>query len=622
MVDAPFKRLSFGYDPHQRESVIGALAQACHAHRLPRISSALEGGGIPSGRAILIQCASDETLRRLARILRTDVARLSSVAFSRSGSRHSVLLGDLIAPRSCFEFERRWIGPLSLDEAPFHRSAWLNRLLPYCPESLELLVQTCPTCGPLGWHRTRGVHACENCGEHITPSTELPLPPDHAEDYRLFSDLMSRDVAIGAQAVERLPANIRRFSRTTLTGIAVRSSIVSGAGRTRWGFDKLIEQSPETVAGISSAAAALLRKWPQSIQQMVDARMAVVHGDLSGYERVRSDIRWIARGIGEEGREFVASAFPNVDGRKVDTFAKTGSRYYTASKANAVLRSTSNHLAALRGAEALSWEELPSGKRKRARYDADDVDELRLLLCRSISAEGVAARLEVPVYAVGQLVKLGLLKANENPGALLLQRRKLDVSSFETFTHDLEAAAIRGLPPRGYTSLRSALIKYPGEKPWARVLSVLLKKGIPFFVDGSTFVTARNMHVDPMLLGPLPLASHERSEDAMDLTFVSMRDASEILGAGFDETTFALTSAKIATIRHGKGKGVPREAVQHLAARISFTGESALFSNRTAVGLYHQFTREGVPKIHGGWCRQTLVERGLALNPGDMPPAE
>ncbi|MBX9925634.1 MAG: hypothetical protein K2Y05_04695, partial [Hyphomicrobiaceae bacterium] len=445
----PIKRLRFSYDPDARESVAGALAAACREHRLHRINSALEGGGIALSRIGSIQCAPPETIEHLARIMRTDATLIAAIAFTRSERRDRIVMGDLIAPRSVFDFERRWIGPISLGDEPFHRSAWLNRMLPYCPKSLELLVNACPTCGPLGWRTTRGIGFCEECREPIPPSTELPLPKTLADDYRLFADLMSRDAAVGAVAVHRLPDGIRSYSRTTLTGVAVRASIVSASGRGRWGVEKLVEQHPGMVATISATAAALLREWPKSVQRSIDARLAEIPGDLVAYEKLRRDIRWIANGSGEEGKQLVANAFPDIDGRKVRTFAKE-TRHYTATQAHTKLWTSSQELAVLRRADALRWDELPGGRRKRVRYDAHDVDELALLLLQSMSPEAVASRFEVPVYAVGQMLVFQLLIAQGHPGVLLLRGQQLDAAFLDAFAGRLDAAAIRAKPPQGF----------------------------------------------------------------------------------------------------------------------------------------------------------------------------
>lgn len=625
VADAPFKRLRFGYDPDGRESVIGALAAACREHRLPRITTALEGGGVQVARVGSIQCAPPDTLDQIARVMRTDPANLHAVAFTQSERRDRIVLGDLVAPRFAFDFERRRIGPVSLRKTPYHRSAWLNLLLPYCPESLELLVDACPDCGPLGWRWTRGLEACEGCGKKIAPSSAAPLPPYAADDYRLFADLMSRDPGAGAQALQQLPSGVQSFSRSALVSVALRAGIISTSGRGRWGLEKLIEEGPEAVARIVATGASLLRGWPAAMQAVADARLDVIVGDVPGYEAMRRDIRWIARRSDDEERQLVGLAFPDIDGRKVQTFAKD-TRYYTATETNVHLWTSSKQLGQLRNAKALRFEELPGGLRKRVRYDADDVDALRTLLRSSVTPEAVAARFELPVYAIGQIARPKsasaspdvdlkqascLLTVHDHAGVIVLQGQMLDAASVKEFARVLEATAVRGEAPQGFMSLRSAMIMYPGEKPWGRVLAAMLGRRVPYYVDGTRPATARSMHVDPTRLPKLPLSQRERGDSFLSFSHLSMRDAGEVLGAGFEETAAAIASARIEIARHGKGNGVSREAVQRLAGVIAFTGEGAVFANRNAVGLYHELKRAGVARLHGGWSRRALVELGL-----------
>lgn len=625
VAEAPFKRLRFEYDPGPRESVIGALAAACREHRLPRIATALEGGGVHVARIGLIQCAPTDMLDRIARVIRTEPANLHTIAFTWSDRRDRIVLGDLVAPRSAFDLERRRISPVSLRKGPYHRSDWLNLLLPYCPESLELLVDACPDCGPLGWRWTRGLDACEGCGKQIAPSKAPPLPLYAADDYRLFADLMSRDPDAGAKAVEQLPSVIQSFSRTALVGVALRAGIVATSGRRGGGVEKLAEAGPDVVVKVVATGAALLRGWPASMQAFADRRLDAIAGDVAAYETMRRDIRWIAqRQHMEEGR-LVALAFPDIDGRKVQTFAKD-TRYYTATETNIQLWTSSQQLKQLRDAKAVRFEELPGGQRKRVRYDADDVDALRNLLRTSTTAESVAARFEIPVYAISQIAfpqpvptasdgpdssDTALLTALNHPGVVVLQGQKLDATSVENFARELDSIAIRHQPPPGIITLRSAMIRYPGEKPWGRVLAALLGRRIPYYVAGTQPATARSIHVDPARLPKLPLCQRERDESFLRFTHVSMRDAGEILGAGFEETAEAIASRGIEISRYGKGNGVSREAVDALARIIAFTGEAAVFSNRNAVGLYHELKRAGVARLHGGWSRRELVERGL-----------
>src|SRR3546814_1548206 len=69
--------------------------------------------------------------------------------------------------------DRRRISPLTLQTSEHHRAAWLLGLLPYCPLSLERLVDECPNCPgkKLGWRRSWGIANCERCGELVPPSS-------------------------------------------------------------------------------------------------------------------------------------------------------------------------------------------------------------------------------------------------------------------------------------------------------------------------------------------------------------------------------------------------------------------------------------------------------------------
>ncbi|PND71774.1 hypothetical protein, partial [Escherichia coli] len=131
--------------------------------------------------------------------------------------------------------------------------------------------------------------------------------------------------------------------------------------------------------------------------------------------------------------------------------------------------------------------------------------------------------------------------------------------SVDDFARHLHATAIRQTPPAGFVPLRSAMMRFPGEKPWARVLKAMRDRHIPFYVEGTQGATTRNMHVNPARLPRAPLSQTERGDEILILTHVAIRDACEILGLGFEETANATASAKIEIIRRKKGKGVARD---------------------------------------------------------------
>lgn len=608
-MNSSIKQLHFAYHPKSEESLIGAFAEGCRGHRLVRIATALEGGNIGITKPGLVQLADFAIAERLAKVMRTDVELITAISFSTTDRLGSIMLGDLYMPRPAFEFVRRRIGPHSLVLESYHRSDWLNRFLPYCPKSLEHLVDECPRCGPLGWNRTRGIANCETCGQ-LVPSSELPrLASGHQDDYRLAADLMARDPAAGQRALAQMPPCLRPYSRSVLVDVMLKSGIMAGDLPTRWDLAQLRTQPSGTIASVVSAGARLMRDWPTGVQKVVAKRMEANLDDLAAYEGVRAEARWIGKYSGKEGQAILAMAFPLLDGRTAKTFS-SAARFYTALEVNRRLWSSSVDLSQLRNTGAIRFEPLPSRQRLRARYDADDVDELRLQLLAGETPSKTAARIDLPVYAIGQLLILKRLTMLNHPGVRVLRGNLIDSSSAQALEDDLASRAIRSKAPVDSVSLRYAMVRYGGEKPWGLIIGKMLDRKIAFYLELGEALTVRNIRVDPAEL-PTLAPNQIDTYDPLGLTHVSLRDAHEILGAKHYEAEAAIASAKLAVVPYGKGKGVDRQGLQRLAAQVTFSREAAARSTLGPQALNHEFTRLGIERVHGAWDRDALANRGL-----------
>lgn len=587
----------------------GALAAGCRDSRLVRIATALEGGGVGVTKPGLVQLADAASAGLLAQVMRTEVELVTAIAFATTDRRGSIMLGDLLMPRPAFDFARRRIGPRSLSREPYHRSAWLNRLLPYCPQSFEHLVEDCPRCGPLGWRRTRGIANCETCGKQVPASEQPPLAPDLEEDYQLAADLMSRDPAAGQRALARLPSCLRPYSRSAIVDVMLKSGVMASDLPTRWEFDRLRTQPSHIIAAVVSAGARLLRAWPTSIQQVVARRMEANGDDLAAYDEVRNEVRWISKYTENEGQAILAMAFPQLDGRTVKTFS-SATRFYTATEVSRRLWTSSVELGRLREADAIRFEPLPSRQRLRARYDADDVDELQRQLQAGETPGKIAARFDLPVYAVSQLVAAKRLAMMDHPGVRVLRGNLIDTTSAQALEDDLASVAIRSAAPRGFVSLRYAMVRYGGEKPRARIIGAMLDRKFRYYLPDGQAPEVRDMMVNPADLPVIP-AKDIDMHDPLGLTFVSLRDAHEILGAAHYEAEATIASAGLAVVPFGKGKGVDRGALNRLASVVAYVGEASASSPLSPIALHHELTGEGVRRVHEGWCRLALAERGL-----------
>ena len=167
---------------------------------------------------------------------------------------------------------------------------------------------------------------------------------------------------------------------------------------------------------------------------------------------------------------------------------------------------------------------------------------------------------------------------------------------------------IRSTAPISYVNLRTALAGYPGEKPWGAALKAILDKAIPFHLIGDQ-PSVRQIAIDP---GRLPaLALPMIAPGRLRITHLSMRDAVEVLVSKEQEGSATIRSGCVTPTRHKKGLGILRTDLAKLVAKVAFTGEAAVHCNRNAINLHHEFTSIGVPRVHGAWSRQALVDLGM-----------
>ena len=622
MTTAPrLRRLRFAYHRADDESAIGAFVSGCHEHRLRSVARGLEGAGLGAAHPGRLQMATMGTLAAAAWAMRTDVELLGNGAFSAMEHRDRIALGDVVLPRSAIDMQRRRIGPRSLLERQHHRLAWLNMLLPYCPTSLELLVDECPACGPLGWRHTRGIGNCEQCGVTVPPSRSPDLADELVEGYRHFADLGSRDTDVGSAAGGRLPRTLQSFTRTTLVTVLIRSGMLCVTGGTRSGVEPLLAAGPATVVAAMCAGMRILAEWPRPLQAFAKQRVIDLEDDVAGYQVLRGDIRRLGRGSIETGK-MIADAFPTLDGRIVDTFGPTARTFYSASETNLKLGTSSKELERLRDAAAFGFEKLPSIKRFRARYDADDVDHFGIILRNCTPPGNAAVHLDIPTYAVGQLAESGRLLVEKHPGVLTLRGLQVTRTSLTDLEKALRSRAQDTMARENLIPIRTAMLQFPGEKSWAQVIEGMLRGTIPFQLKDDA-LSIRDALIEPARIAGLAMVPGN-SADPLGITHIAMRDAYEILATGGEEAMPVITAARISVVRYGPGKGVARGELRELVAKVAFSGEAAARTGRSAISLNHEFSRLGIPKVHAGWSRAALVKMGMvaAVRMPTAPPRE
>jgi hypothetical protein len=425
------RRLRFDLDLQPDESIPGALARGVADHHLEKLNIVLKEAGLFGKNAGLIQLASPEDIIAIAEVIRCDGRALTSGAGRRliePGSRqlaHLVSFGDLAIPRSHLELRRRRISPLTLMKSAYHRTDWLIGMLPFCPFSLERLVDNCSLCETaLGWVRTRGVDRCEECGEQVLPNSTDPIPADLAADYRLFASMISLDANTRTRAAAELPPRLSTLPAGDLVRLAVRCGLdcTDGIDDEARAWQTRASQLPaHKIARIVSRGANLLRTWPHGIEEW-----AADFAERSGSGRAKDLRRRLKRiALGDSGFPAQTALLQEV----FPAWAPANSRdqelrRYTHTEVRQRVPNIGTHMVTLRSAGILPHIVLKNGKEAPVyRYCAATVDELSTRAAGSISQTAVEKTLQLPAYAIEQFCCVGLLEREKSDALQLMFKR-------------------------------------------------------------------------------------------------------------------------------------------------------------------------------------------------------
>jgi len=201
--------LLFPLEPKLDESIRGYLARAADWNCFDSRTDLLRLSGITYVRRDL----SDRIAAEISPV--SGLLGIRSEALRRilnptiDGNPEVIDYFGLSFQRRRFEFKSRRVSPASLAASAHHRARWQIKLLPFCPESWEHLIDTCPseTCGkPLQWGDCLEIDRCEHCEFDLKQATPASVPPDLRETLGFVGDLLHPSPEVRATAVARLPA--------------------------------------------------------------------------------------------------------------------------------------------------------------------------------------------------------------------------------------------------------------------------------------------------------------------------------------------------------------------------------------------------------------------------------
>lgn len=614
------RRLRFDYVPRVNESIPGALIASLGPQWLDDARPVLEAAGLSSRRPGTLGYASPVEIRRLAWVMRCDpaalIARLGRKPPDDTG-QGPIDFGDLVVPRRRFETGRLRMAPESFAAIPYHRIAWFDRALPFCPESLERLVDACQACGlPLRWTGTGRLGACGRCGAPLVPSCDPPLPSPLAEDYRAFAALSSPISASRRPVVERLPERLSSVPHGSLGRLALQ---LGGLLHD----PPLATTSPNGwsgIAGLDLARAAasgwrMLEGWPGAVAEEYLSAARRLGRTRTTFERLRASLKRLV-GPDEpcETRALVREALPDLVQHAGHSFA-VGRRHYISRDVSRILGLKPVDVPRLRNWPDLRFVSVPGLSRTLGHYDADQIDELAALVRNSCSIESVSWALGLPVYGAEQLASAGLLQHRDHGAFVALGRdRQVSDPSVGELQKRLRYALRPGSAPASCIPLRLAMRSFGGgAKPWSAIVSALLRGDIHYWAANGDVRIQSLLVDDAAFIETIDrLPENERTHESIaPAETISKIDAAELLNLTQKEVGLIATELGICFFKRGRAMAARMSKVETVAERVIWQHELRRRLGCSLAELRLDASSLDLPNVAGGWCRRSAVAAGL-----------
>ncbi|WP_036289741.1 hypothetical protein [Methylosinus sp. PW1] len=205
------RSLPFCDPPIPGESLVGLLARNVAKHGLDRIAPALKVAGIHTLVPEAISTTHIGKSQEIASLLRTASAEITMRCHPRveiQGRPKGTFINFFGTPvRSIYrEVKRRRVSPSSLCVSSHQRAIWDLRVFSFCPESREVLISECPSCGKgLGWRWTLGVAYCEHCGVDLREYRQPIIDTADADALDFVVDLVHPDRRHNNRALSAVP---------------------------------------------------------------------------------------------------------------------------------------------------------------------------------------------------------------------------------------------------------------------------------------------------------------------------------------------------------------------------------------------------------------------------------
>lgn len=201
--------------PVDGESARGLFCRALGDHGVPLSFTVLRRLGMQYRNVVTISEDEHLDVTAMARVIRVDPAEIHARRYQPLGRKRYSFFG-LELPSSAIEKKVRRFSPASLAKSPHIRAIWELRDLPFCPESWDILVDTCVCRVRQGWIRLNGVHRCDDCGRDLSRVPTNTVPAAMRDALSLIAGIADPVPSARRDAIAMLPEPLRSVERAAI----------------------------------------------------------------------------------------------------------------------------------------------------------------------------------------------------------------------------------------------------------------------------------------------------------------------------------------------------------------------------------------------------------------------
>lgn len=613
----PIKPLVVPIVPYLDESLVGMVARSTRLNVLGRTQVIIEEVGLSLHHPGTLGQEIGDLAPRLAIKIGCSFRDVEERCHPYIGAIRTgaVKFGGGAIDRPFLELRSRRCSPASLKVRAYHRASWMCRLLPFCPESLERLINKCADCGAtLGWRKSMGLDRCDVCGVQLRHPDQEILPVELVDDYRSFASLISVNETVRGEALSRLHPDLAALPAEILTHFILALGTTCRADRVPMMRRVILDLEPLVMADVVARGAFLLQEWPNRLRAELRAQMERTGLD-NGISHRSFGAALRKLGITNNARPeqiaVIRAALPEVfkDARMalggLVTPVITGATVCRTAAINA------QELARLRDAGLIEHFMTIKKTRTVAQYDRSFTAEFARRKRGSERASRLEQYLGIPRYASEQLASVGEISREDHPAITYLDPVLRFVSDeTRTFCEELERNAQRGSEDLA-VPLGVAMRRIGGRmKPWAAVLGAMRLGETRFWLSGTgPFTRKARILVNDIERFQDHVFQQSEWPDFPFSSEISMVGAMDILNADHPTIQKLIQVGELSFWSQSNALVTDRERVLALAGRWMGASELALM-----LGVHARSARQMISNAHditkhvAGWDREACIK--------------